>query len=120
MRKTHLFYAILIRCCKTLDYKIMFSVIQTNSVIQSNHVNGGECNGLVQLSEIASQSSSQNYGSVGEKYTTPHEINENEMDEILTEEVRKLNVIWDTTCRGYKDQTKVKAAWKEVSTVSLE
>ena len=47
-----------------------------NSVIQSNHyVNGRECNGLVQLSATACQSSSQNYGSVGEKYTTPQEVN---------------------------------------------
>ena len=84
-----------------------------NSVLQSNHyVNAAECNGLAQLSEIASQLSSQNYGSVGKQYTTPQEINENEMNEILIEEVRKLNVIWDSTCRGYKDQTKVKTAWK--------
>lgn len=74
-----------------------------NSIIQSNHyLNGGECNGLVQLSEITSQLSSQSYGSVGEKYTIPQETNENEMDEILT-------------CRSYKDQNKVKSAWKEVS-----
>ena len=74
-----------------------------NSIIQSNHyLNGGECNGLVQLSEIASQLSSQSYGSVGEKYTIPQETNENEMDEILT-------------CCSYKDQNKVKSAWKEVS-----
>ena len=47
-----------------------------NSVIQSNHyVNGRECNGLAQLSATACQSSSQNYGSVGEKYTTPQEVN---------------------------------------------
>ena len=47
-----------------------------NSVIQSNHyVNGRECNGLAQLSAIACQSSSQNYGSVGEKHTTPQEVN---------------------------------------------
>ena len=39
------------------------------------------------------------------------------MDEILIQEVKKLNVIWDLICRGYKDLTKVKAAWKEVSTV---
>ena len=47
-----------------------------DSVIQSNHyVNDGECNGLAQLSAIVSQLSSQNYGSIGEKYTTPQEIN---------------------------------------------
>ena len=63
-------------------------------MIQSNHyVNGGECNGLTQLSEIASQSSSQNYGSVGELYSTPQEINEKKIDEVLTEDVRKLNII---------------------------
>ena len=63
-------------------------------MIQSNHyVNGGECNGLIQLSEIASQSSSQNYGSVGELYSTPQEINEKKIDEVLTEDVRKLNII---------------------------
>ena len=63
-------------------------------MIQSNHyVNGGECNGLIQLSEIASQSSSQNYGSVGELYFTPQEINEKKIDEVLTEDVRKLNII---------------------------
>ena len=88
-----------------------------NRVIKSDHyVNGRECNSLAQLSEIASQSSSQNYGFVGEQCTNSQEINENEMDEILTEEVRKLNVIWNPTCRGYKDQNK-KAAWKEVSTI---
>ena len=87
--------------------------LPANSVLQSNHyVNGAECNGLAQLSEIASQLSSQNYGSVGKQYTTPQEINENEMNEILIEEVRKLNVIWDSTCCGYKDQTKVKTACK--------
>ena len=48
---------------------------------------------------------------------TPQEPNEKEMDQILTEEVRKLNAIWNLTCRGYKNQTKVKAAWKEVPTV---
>ena len=32
-------------------------------------------------------------------------------------EVRKLNLIWDLTCRGYKNQTKVKEARNEVSTV---
>ena len=62
----------------------------------------------------------QNCRSVVEQYTTPQEVNENEMDDILTEEVRKLNVIWDPTCRGYKDQTKVNAAWKEVSNVMSE
>ena len=63
-------------------------------MIQSNHcVNGGECNGLIQLSEIASQSSSQNYGSVGELYSTPQEINEKKIDEVLTEYVRKLKII---------------------------
>ena len=94
-----------------------------NSVTQSNHyVNDGEYNGLAQLSEIASSSSSQNCGSVGEQYTTPQEINENGMDEILTEEVRKQNVIWGPTCRDptCQDQTKVEAAWKEVSTVMSE
>lgn len=46
-----------------------------DNVTQSNHyVNDRECNGLVQLSAIVSQSSSQNYGSVGEIYTTPQEI----------------------------------------------
>ena len=55
-----------------------------NSVTQSNHyVNGGGYNGLGQLSEIVSQSTSKNYGSVGEQYTTPHEIKENGMDEKL-------------------------------------
>ena len=78
-----------------------------NSVTQSNHyVNGGECNGLVQLNEIPSQTSSQNYWSVREQYTTPQEINENEKDEILNEKVRNLNVIWDPICCGYKDQTR--------------
>ena len=48
---------------------------------------------------------------------TPQEPNEKEMDQILTEEVRKLNAIWNLTCRGYKKKTKVKAAWKEVPTV---
>ena len=69
------------------------------------------------MSKIANQPSSQNYGSVGEQYTTSQEMNENEMDVILIEEVKKLNVIWDPTCLGYKDQTKVKAVWKEESTV---
>ena len=73
---------------------------ECNGLVEN--ANGGECNGLVQLSEIASQLSSQSYGSVGEKYTIPQETNENEMDEILT-------------CRSYKDQNKVKSAWKEVS-----
>ena len=63
-------------------------------MIQGNHyVNGGECNGLIQLSEIASQSSSQNCGSVGELYSTPQEINEKKIDEVLTEYVRKLKII---------------------------
>ena len=96
---------------------IYFSPSAKN-VIQSNHcVNGEKCNDLAQLSEIASQSSSQNFGSVGEQYTNPQGINENEMYETLIEEVGKLNDICDPTCRGYKDQPKVKAAWKKVSTV---
>ena len=49
--------------------------------------------GLIQLSEIASQSSSQNYGSVRELYSTPQEINEKKIDEVLTEYVRKLKII---------------------------
>ena len=56
--------------------------------------------GLIQLSEIASQSSSQNYGSVRELYSTPQEINEKKIDEVLTEYVRKLKIIWHPICRG--------------------
>ena len=74
----------------------------------------------VYLSPTTNSVIQQNCRSVVEQYTTPQEVHENEMDDILTEEVRKLNVIWDPTCRGYKDQTKVNAAWKEVSNVMSE
>ena len=39
------------------------------------------------------------------------------VDQILIGEVRKLNAIWELTCRGYKKPGSLKAAWKEVPTV---
>ena len=45
-------------------------------------------------------------GQLGNNIPTPQELNENKINEALIEEVGKLNVIWDPTCSGYKDQTK--------------
>lgn len=36
-------------------------------------------------------------------------------DELLVEEVKQMRILWDTSCRGYKDLNKKNQAWKEIS-----
>ena len=41
--------------------------------------------------------------------------NEDSLDEMLIEEVKQYSVLWDPKTRGYKDNNKKNAAWKEVA-----
>ena len=38
-----------------------------------------------------------------------------DIDELLVQEVQQKRVLWDTSCRGYKDNNKKNMAWKEIS-----
>ena len=38
-------------------------------------------------------------------------------EELLVEEIRKYECIWNTRCRGYKDSTKKNNAWSELASL---
>ena len=71
---------------------------------ESNELIGGSLAWLQQLQDQQSLTS----------FTSTHNNGE-DIDEFLVQEIQLKRVLWDTSCRGYKDNNKKNMAWKEIS-----